>query len=321
MSPIDLRERIARRVERPRPRPAQLGDAELKVGSDFIGCLGPKQPAIGLTRLGEPFGPDLRYGEAHGMFIGWTGTGKSVAGRVLVTNLVKANWQVIIVEPKIGDYQFCEHQVSRVHSPEGITNALHYAAEEVGHRQAAIGRYRDRDGLAVEHYSVIPGARPPLAVVLDEIAVIIGKSAGFHRELVMDWFECIAHIGRVGRSADVHLWAMTQLGTVPSFGPGDQGNTVRSALQARGSLDGTQNMGVITDGRFEVPDEVEAYMAAGIRGRMAFVNFTLGTEGIDCGQVLDLSRAQAHRICTKHYSGITPMAFELEEPPWEEVSP
>lgn len=304
------RHRLADWVERDRD-PDALTRYALDVGPDIIGALGPTCPAIGINLRGDPFGIDLTH-NPHAMLIGASGKGKSTTTRTYLCGRLRTNTRVIVLEAaKVGDYRYCEHQVSRVKTEAGITAALQWIVKERQRRQNAVDAYTDPTGNGVDHYGQIPGNDGPIDLVAEEIKALIGKGNRFDRGVVEKWFAALAEVASLGRSADIHLIAVTQIGTLISFGTNEAANGLRSSVRARLTHDaGRQNLEVLLDGASTPTLQVQNLMEQGGKGRVAYSGLDAHSDGeIQVGQIVPLTQGQARRIA-EQYAGPEPIRFD-----------
>jgi len=304
------RHRLANWVERDRD-PDTLTRYALNVGPDIIGALGPNQPAIGINLRGDPFGIDLTH-NPHAMLIGASGKGKSTTARTYLCGRLRTGTRIIVLEAaKVGDYRYCEHQVSRVKTEAGITAALKWLVAERQRRQNAVDTYTTPDGNGVDHYGQIPGNDGPIDLVAEEIKALIGKGNRFDKAVTDKWFTALAEVASLGRSADIHLIAVTQIGTLISFGTNETANGLRSSVQARITHDtGRQNLEVLTDGLSAPTLQVQNLMEQGGKGRVAYVGCDAASDGeIQVGQIVPLTQAQARREA-ESYAGPEPIRFD-----------
>lgn len=278
-----------------------------------IGALGPGVATLGQRVDGTLFGWDLRFeGGPHLILAGKSGSGKSTTARTLMAGWLHMGAHVVVLEPKVGDYAWADGVVSRVKTPDGWTAALKWAQTTAGKRQAQLDAYSTaRPGEGVDKYHDLPNADPPIVVVVEETAALIGRGSGYDpRTHIRKWFELLWDVTQRGRSADVHLVYVVQMPTLISFG-GDSGNGIRSSAAARITHDrNVQSLQAMFDASASATPEIVKRIEQGRAGRVAYSFLDRESSGeVNVGQVIGMTQRQAHSFAVA-YQGPDPIDFD-----------
>ncbi|MHD0294462.1 FtsK/SpoIIIE domain-containing protein [Rhodococcus qingshengii] len=158
---------------------------------------------LGVTASEDTLEIDLaKY--PHALFIGGTGSGKSVFARAVIESFRAAGWMLFLGDGKGTDYEGLHRQPGIVAISQRTADHMRMVrmvADELRGRQADAQR-RKRAGEAQ------PFQRPPLLLLLDEYATMLANIKGQYGH---DEFEAdLLFITRVGREFKVHLIISTQ---------------------------------------------------------------------------------------------------------------
>ncbi|MFZ2172905.1 MAG: FtsK/SpoIIIE domain-containing protein [Rhodococcus sp. (in: high G+C Gram-positive bacteria)] len=158
---------------------------------------------LGVTASGDTLEIDLAK-LPHALFIGGTGSGKSVFARAVIESFRAAGWMLFLGDGKGTDYEGLHRQPGIVAISQRTADHIRLVrmvADELRGRQADAQK-RKRAG------DSDPFQRPPLLLLLDEYATMLANIKG---QFGADEFEeDLLFITRVGREFKVHLILSTQ---------------------------------------------------------------------------------------------------------------
>lgn len=157
----------------------------------------------------------------HALFIGGTGSGKSVFARAVIEHFRTGGWMLFLGDGKGTDYEGLHRQpgiVAISQTTADHVRMVRMVADELKGRQAdAIKRKRkiakllqeaDGDPIKIAAIDLDPFQRPPLLLLLDEYATML---AHINTKYGRETFEQdLLFITRVGREFKVHLILSTQ---------------------------------------------------------------------------------------------------------------
>lgn len=280
---------------------------------EIINTLGPGVAVLGISG-GKRFGFDTRF-EPHLILSGKSGSGKTKTLMMFIANLATQGAMMIAVEPKPGDFAVPRKLgvMGSARTPAGWFNVLDYGLSVAASRQRQIDDYIDpARGRFAEKYYELPKADPPLWIFIEEAAAVIGKGSGLNPQMKNELFSKLWDLAQRGRSADVHVVFVVQLGTLISFG-GDNGNGIRTSAAARIGHDrNPENLKAMFDASEPATMEVIKKVEQGSYGRVAY-SYLDAVNGatVLSGQVAKLSQRKYAHILS-NYSGPGPEVLDFD---------
>lgn len=289
------------------------------VGADPDRCL------IGADDEDEPFFWELDYVPAcHLLIAGQTGSGKGGTLTTVLVHQLAAGNELIIIEPKPGEFGWVDGAAARVSTPDGMLRVLQYAEEERAKRMAMRERH-------IDPVTGIRGARtvfdlpnPPkrIVVVIDECPQVLSPAAlikfSSNRNKGKLWLgdmtDYTSSLVATGRSEGIVVVVVAQNPTLEGmFGANQDAHPIRLNLPARIQCDRTpQSLRAMFESGYGIDDHTLDALADGDPGRVGFGKIQAKDRGtVRAGQVLWLEPHEV-RPFAERYEGPEPHVFEAK---------
>ena len=281
-----------------------------------VGSQGNDRVILGVNLEGRPLVIDRTW-RPMALVSGEPGSGKGGAVRVMQHHDFTVGNQVIILQPKPGEYGWTAGAASLVSTGQGFTRALRWIAKEMDRRQQVLATTPNPSTgtLGVDKFDDLPNPWPRIVAYMDEFPAIAGTEAlvEVEREEVLQRSSYIAAIVKRGRSAGVNAIIITQRPTIAgTFGfNGEIGGGIFASTTQRLHFDreGESLKAAFNHCGPGSPAVLRA-ITENLPGRVAYAYAEQADGGkVMAGQVMWLTQQQA-RAAAENYSGPEPMEFD-----------
>ena len=281
-----------------------------------VGSQGNDRVILGVNLEGRPLVIDRTWRPML-LVSGESGSGKGGAVRVMQHHDFTVGNQVIILQPKAGEFGWTAGAASLVSTAEGFTKALRWVAKEMDRRQQVLATTPNKatGTLGIDKFDDLDEPWPRVIVYLDEFPGIAGTEAliDVTREEVLERSSYIAAIVKRGRSAGVNAVIITQRPTIAgTFGfNGEIGGGIFASTTQRLHFDReTESLKAAFNHCGPGSPAVLKAITENLPGRVAYAYAEASDGGkVMAGQVMWLTQQQA-RAAAANYTGPAPMDFD-----------